>query len=109
MEPRRTCKVSFANEKIAEQFNALRIGKGEERLIHKWICKALLELEHDPWCGIRIPRRIIPEFYDVKDIWKYDLPKNWRLIYTIEANQVEVLAIVLEWFDHAAYAKRFKY
>lgn len=32
-----------------------------------------------------------------------------RLIYTIETNEIKVMNIILEWFNHKDYAKRFKY
>ena len=39
----------------------------------------------------------------------YDLPNGWRLIYTIETNEILVLAIILEWFDHKNYERTFNY
>ena len=47
--------------------------------------------------------------YKVTNLWKYDLPNAWRLIYTVDTDEVMIVAIILEWFDHKDYEKRFKY
>lgn len=47
--------------------------------------------------------------YKVKNLWKYNLPDAWRLIYSIEQGQLLVIAIVLEWMDHTNYERKFKY
>ena len=40
---------------------------------------------------------------------KYNLPNAWRLAYTLKGNEVEIISIILEWFDHEGYEKRFGY
>jgi hypothetical protein len=48
--------------------------------------------------------------YRIKNLWKYDLPNGWRLLYTITAdNEVEIISAILEWFDHKNYERKFKY
>jgi len=42
-------------------------------------------------------------------IFGNDLPDGWRLVYTIKEDEVRILNIILEWFDHKDYEKRFKY
>ena len=43
-------------------------------------------------------------------IWKYDLPRGWRLLYTVAPNnEVELISAILEWFDHKDYERRFGY
>ncbi len=39
----------------------------------------------------------------------YDLPSAWRLIYTIESDEIKIVSIILEWFDHKDYEKKFNY
>jgi len=46
----------------------------------------------------------------LNNLWKYDLPQGWRLLYTVTAeNQVELISAILEWFNHKSYEKRMKY
>ena len=47
--------------------------------------------------------------YKVKNLWKYDLPKGWRLIYSIANSEIVVVSLILEWFDHKEYERKFKY
>lgn len=48
----------------------------------------------------------VPKIYD---FLAYDLPNSWRLIYTIQTNEVMILNVILEWFNHKGYERRFKY
>ena len=63
--------------------------------------------------GIQIQKKLIPKEYitkyEIDNLWKYNLPNAWRLIYTVANNKVTVLSIVLEWMTHKEYEKRFKY
>ena len=45
----------------------------------------------------------------MKNLWKYDLPKGWRLIYSIVNDEIVVVSLILEWFDHKEYERKFKY
>jgi hypothetical protein len=78
-----------------------------------FIDRALNDLKKDPDCGAKIPKRLWPKIYTqryrISNLWKYDLPNAWRLLYTIESDEVMIMSIVLEWFDHKGYEKRFKY
>jgi len=41
-------------------------------------------IEKNAFCGIQISKRLIPEAYakkGIKNLWKYDLPRGWRLMY----------------------------
>ncbi len=45
----------------------------------------------------------------IDNLFWHNLPKGWRLVYSIAGNNVEVLAIIIEYFDHKNYERRFKY
>ena len=88
-------------------------GDGSERELLKFINQALDNIEQNAFCGIQIPKKLIPKEYKkrfgIENIWKYDLPKGWRLIYSIVNNDIVVISLVLEWFNHKSYEKRFNY
>jgi len=67
----------------------------------------------NPTCGTRIPKKLWPKLYskryEINNLWKYDLPNAWRLIYTIDSNEIRIMNIILEWFDHKEYDRMFKY
>ena len=105
--------IRFADEKIKEAFCKLENGDDQERELFKIINQAMDNIEQNAFCGIQIPKKLIPkeyfQKYEVTNLWKYDLPKGWRLIYSIVRDEVIVVSLVLEWFDHKNYEKRFKY
>jgi len=106
----RTSEVKFADEKIENDF--YNLSKSDE--IRKYIERAIKDLQINAFCGIQIPKRLIPEEYvqkyGVKNLWKYDLPDGWRLIYSITTpTKIEIVSLILEWFDHKDYERRFCY
>ena len=71
------------------------------------------DIKNNPSCGTKIPKKLWPrvyiEKYNILNLWKYDLPNSWRLIYTIKEDDIQVIGVILEWFDHKNYERRFKY
>ena len=64
--------------------------------------------------GEHIRKELIPKEYKKKycidNAWWFPLSKGWRLIYSVVTpSNVEILAVILEYFDHKNYAKRFGY
>jgi len=106
-------RVAFVDEKLAKSFDDLSKGTFEEKQLCAFISRALDDILEDPWRYIQIQRDKWPkEFirkYNVPNLWKYDLPNGWRLIYTIHEHEVNILAIILEWFPHKEYEGRFGY
>jgi Txe/YoeB family toxin of Txe-Axe toxin-antitoxin module len=106
-------EIRFADEKLKNSFEKLKKFKSEEKKLYEWICRAFGDLKEDAFCGIQIPKKLIPrdyiKKYKIDNAWKYDLPRGWRLIYSIANSEICVLSIILEWMDHKNYEKRFKY
>ena len=106
-------QIVFSEQKIKEAFEKLANGTEEEKTLYKWILRAFKDLENNAYCGIQLPKNLIPKIYvknyDIKNLWKYDLPKAWRLIYSVENTDIKVVSIILEWFDHKNYERRFGY
>lgn len=105
-------KVVFGDEKVKKEFERLK--NTTEKKLYEQLLKAFRNLEEDAFCGIQIPKNLIPKEYEKRfgrldNLWKYNLPDAWRFIYTIKNNQVEILSIILEWLDHKEYERRFKY
>jgi hypothetical protein len=113
MNSNKEVMVGFADEKIKGAYLALKKGRGAEPHLYEFLNRAFDDLKLDPLCGIKIPKDQWPKEYikkyEIDNLWKYDLPDGWRLIYTLRANQVTVLTVVLEWFDHKEYERRFGY
>ena len=105
--------IRFSDLKIRESFHRLEQGDKSEKELFKIINQALDNIEENAFCGIQIPKRLIPKEYikkyNVENLWKYDLPKGWRLIYSIMNDEILVISVILEWFNHKEYERRFKY
>ena len=107
------CRIQFANEKVEEAFQKLASGNFEEKALKEYIERAFQDICNNAFSGIQIPKRLIPEYYvkkfNIKNVWKYNLPNAWRLIYSLESTNLCIISIVLEWLDHKEYERRFKY
>jgi len=102
--------VGFIDEKTKEEYNKAKI---EDPQLFKFLERAVDDLKKNPFSGIKIPQNLWPKEYAVKynidNLWKYDLPNAWRLVYTIAKDEIKIMAILLEWFDHKNYERRFGY
>lgn len=49
--------------------------------------------------------------YGLTNLFRVELPAFWRMIYTLNegANQIEIVAFVLDIIDHKDYNKKFGY
>lgn len=102
--------VGFIDQKVREEYDKVR---SKDPQLFRFLKRATDDLKKDPLCGIKIPKNLWPKEYvrkyAIDNLWKYDLPDGWRLIYTVRADQVTILTVVLEWFDHKRYERRFRY
>lgn len=104
-------KVFFGNEKLKSELGKLEKLNSD---LYNQIARAFANLEENAFCGIQIPKKLIPKEYEknfgkLNNLWKYNLPDAWRLIYTVKNDKVNVLSIILDWMDHKEYERRFKY
>lgn len=47
--------------------------------------------------------------YSVQNLWKLDASSSWRIIYTVQGTEIEILSIILESLSHKEYDRRFGY
>jgi Txe/YoeB family toxin of Txe-Axe toxin-antitoxin module len=106
-------KVYFVNEKIKKMYAGLGNGRSEEKELYSLINRALDDLEENPVRFVSIPKKQWPKEYilkyNINNLWKYDLPNGWRIIYTIKGNNIEIISVVLEWITHKDYERKFGY
>ncbi len=106
-------KVAFSNKKTKEAYEKLKKGKFEEKELFDFISKVIDDLKENPFCGIKIPNKLIPRVYiekfEITNLWKYNLPNSWRLVYSIVGDQIKIVSLILEWFNHKEYERRFNY
>lgn len=106
-------KIQFADEKVKDAFETLKNSSGEEKQLYAWLARAFKDIEQNAFCGLQIPKKLLPEEYaqkfNIDNLWKYNLPNAWRLIYAVKGNGIIVISVILEWFDHKNYERRFNY
>jgi len=110
---RKESKIIFIDERTKISFEKLRdSNKTEDNEIYVWLNHAFSAIEGNAFCGIQIPKRLIPKEYgkyNLGNLWKYNLPKRWRLLYSITGSDVIILSTVIEWLSHKEYERRFGY
>ena len=105
--------IKFAEERLKKALIKLKTSKTEDKNLYKWINRALDDIEEDAFCSVQVPKKLIPkeyiQKYNIDNLWKYDLPKGWRLLYSVANSEVIVISIIIEWMAHKEYERRFKY
>lgn len=102
--------VAFIDKNLERTFESLKTKKVAEKDLPKFLDRAIEDLKENPFAGIQIRKRLIPKEYrqkGIQNLWKYNLPNAWRLIYTIQNDEVSILCVLLEWLDHKKYERRF--
>lgn len=103
-------RIKFASQKLLDEFRSL---EKKDIELYRWINNAIVILEKNAYAGTHIKKALIPKEYiskyDVHNLWKFNLPKGWRLIYSVGHDEVIVICLIIEWFDHKNYERRFKY
>jgi len=75
--------------------------------------KGLDVLKENMFAGTLIEKKKFPKHYvqkyGINNLYKYNLDKSNRLIYTLIADELGVAVVVLEILSHKDYEKRFGY
>ena len=106
--------IRYAEPKLKKALDDLKNSSTEEQQLCHFINRALDDLEENAFAGIQIPKKLIPKEYLAKygidNCWKYNLPNAWRLIYSVvDAEEILLISLVLEWLGHKNYERKFKY
>ena len=103
--------ISFAEEKIKTAWE--EVLKTDENLA-KQLLKAKQDIKENAFCGRSVIKKLIPKIYfkkyGINNLWIYDLPSGWRLLYTLATpNKIEIISVVLNWMNHKDYEKLFNF
>ena len=53
--------VYFGDEKLKAAFENLKDSKVEDKMLYKWVLRAIKDLEENAFCGIQVPKKLIPK------------------------------------------------
>jgi hypothetical protein len=106
-------KVRFADEKVKKAFEGLEKSDSTKEQTRIMLIRAFKDIEQNAFCGIQLSKRLMPKEYIKKyritNLWKYDLPNAWRLLYSIENQELLIVSIILDWMSHPEYERKLKY
>ena len=107
--------LSAEAEEVYKFLNAEAPTSKNERMILNAINKKveLIKLNFhygDPIAKNKIPNEYIQK-YGVTNLFRVELPKFWRMLYTLTdgESEIEIIAFVLDIIDHKKYNKKFRY
>ena len=103
-------KLEFEGlERMAGEQQMHDLSNSPEQQLLKSIKQKRDMLKLNPTYGDSVPKEQIPASMDVSNLFVVDLNRYWRMLYTLEGNQVEIVAFVLNIVDHPTYDEIFGY
>ena len=82
-----------------------------EKSIFNSICEKLELIKEDPKIGESVKKKLIPkeyiDQYGITVLYKIRLANYWRMLYTIKNNELEIISIIIDIFDHDEYNENF--
>jgi hypothetical protein len=103
-------KVVFIDESLENAFNSLK----DNDPTKKALIKAIKDIQENCYCGRNVKKNLIPrifiEKHGLNNLWIYNLPSAWRMLYSLtNSGNVELIAVVLDWMNHKDYERLFKF
>jgi len=102
-------------EEVYKYLNERSLKSKTEKTILNAINKKVELIKTNPHYGNPISRKLIPQEYldkyDIKNLFRVELPNFWRMLYTLTdgESEIEIIAFVLDFVDHQNYDKKFRY
>lgn len=102
-------------EEVYNYLNQKSINSKQEKMILTALHKKIDLIKINKHYGVPISKKLIPEDYknryNISNLFRVELPQFWRMLYTLTdgENEIEIIAFVLDVFDHKEYNKKFKY
>jgi Txe/YoeB family toxin of Txe-Axe toxin-antitoxin module len=104
------CKINFISVELKNCFEELE--QSDPRLF-KEINNAIKDICNNSFYGRNVKKELIPkelkQKYNIDNLWIYNLRKDWRLLYSIGRDEIELIAVVLDWMNHKEYERLFKF
>lgn len=102
-------KVVFVDESLEKSFGKLN----EADPLKKGLVKAIKEVQENSFVGRNVKKELIPKEiikkYNINNLWIYNLPNGWRMLYVLTSSEIRIIAVVLNWMSHKDYERLFKF
>ena len=101
-------KVVFVDKDLEDTFNQL----DKDDKVKKALIKAIKDLQEEAFSGRNVKKKLIPKSliqkHKLNNLWIYNLPGAWRMLYTLTpSEEVEIIAVILDWMNHKDYERLF--
>ncbi|EHQ36565.1 hypothetical protein [Methanoplanus limicola] len=109
------CRITFCDDELKKQWDSLNTSKKHSDIqLLKELNSAFDKIEHNPFCGKRIQKKLIPKSFQKKygpldNLLKYNLSSSWRLCYYITSDDNGAISVIVKWMDHKEYDRTFGY
>ncbi|MCX6750969.1 MAG: hypothetical protein NTZ83_05905 [Candidatus Pacearchaeota archaeon] len=102
-------KVVFVDESLEKSFALLN----NTDPLKKGLVKAIKDVQENSFAGRNVKKELIPKEiikkYNINNLWIYNLPNGWRMLYVLTSSEIRIIAVVLNWMDHKDYERLFKF
>ena len=102
--------VAFFSLNLKESYENL---KNDNKKLHHFITRAIDDLKENPFYGRQVKKKLIPKSlikeYHLDNLWIYNLPSAWRLLYTLAGDEVRIVSVILDWMNHKDYERLFNF
>ena len=113
----KTVRVILSSDakEVYDYLNAKAELSKKERALLKAINYKIELIKQNFHYGDAIAKNLIPvaykEKYGITNLFRVELPDYWRMLYSLTDGDsvVEIIAFVLDIFDHPTYNKKFGY
>ena len=107
--------LSEEAEEVYHYLNKESLNSKTDAMILKAVKNKINLVKENPHYGDPISKKLIPkeyvERYGIRNLFRIELPNFWRMIYSLTDGdtKIEIIAFVLDIFDHKEYNKKFGY
>ena len=108
-------KVRFSEDALAiyQYITNKSVNSKKEMTMLKAILRNIELLKKNPHRGQSINKKRIPKEYvkkyKIKNLYRIELPDFFRMLYTLNDEEIEIIAFVLDIVNHKEYNKKFEY
>lgn len=109
--------VVVIEEKNVKKFIQLENSTSEDKELYDSLMSEIKKLKINPYHADSIPKRLIPKKYKIyKNLWRSELPKGWRYLYTVKnvgkdpkTGKGIIEVTIVDWMTHGEYNRLFGY
>lgn len=105
--------IKGVDTSVIEKLKRLQCSTSVDKKLYENLDKAFNKLKLNPYCGDRVQKKRIPKSYlnkyGLDNLLIMDLPGAWRLLYSVERFEDNIIVIIVDFMSHTDYDRLFRY